>query len=352
MGEIEVKLDVLKACAGALEHASGSLGGKKNEIAGISMNLSLPRESARQIRQKLQSITGSLEEKRRQLNALKNALDTIGGQYRTTENQIAGTGIVKDAFSSLLADSHPGVSSGFPGGIHMSAATGTSGAVFGMTAQAAGIFGKAKAGVDVLTAKAGAKANVKVDKDGVEANASAEASAAALKGHASVGGKYGEASVNTEIFSAAAGVSATGAVSFKDGKLSGKAEVSADASVAAAKGDVEGKLGTKKFNAHGKASGAVAGAGAKAKAGVEYKDGAFSATAKAGAEAYLAKGEVKGGYTFMGIKVDLEVNGQIGVQAKAGGEVSSTSVGLDVGLGPVGGKIKIDWSDFDWKFWK
>lgn len=69
--------------------------------------------------------------------------------------------------------------------------------------------------------------------------------------------------------------------------------------------------------------------------------------AKAGAEAYLAKGEVSGGVTILGVDVDFGVEGMVGVQAEAGGKVSSTGVSVDVGIGPIGGKINIDRLDFE-----
>ena len=74
------------------------------------------------------------------------------------------------------------------------------------------------------------------------------------------------------------------------------------------------------------------------------------ALAKAGAEVYLAKGEVKGGFEIFGIKIETEVEGKIGaIGAKVGGEIEDTSVEAEIGaslLGGAGIKVKIDWSEF------
>lgn len=98
---------------------------------------------------------------------------------------------------------------------------------------------------------------------------------------------------------------------------------------------------------HGSADGSVLGAKAEAGAGVTVNEnGSSSVKAKAEAEAYVAKGEVSGGFTIFGVDIDLGVEGMVGVQAEAGGEVSSSGFSFDVGLGPIGGEVKIDWSDF------
>lgn len=197
----------------------------------------------------------------------------------------------------------------------------------------------------------GAKAKFEKDKRALEASASIKATL--LKGEVSASGEYGEVSAQ-----AAAGVVSSGiaasiyAQKDENGKYRAGAEVKASASAKGLTGSVSGRAGTSKNNVHATASGTLGGAEAEAKVGVKADaTGKFKAYAKAGAEAYAAKGEVKGGITIFGIKIDAAVEGKAGaIGAKAGGEVSNSKASVDVGgslgLG-VGVKISVDWSDFE-----
>ncbi|MBQ9991580.1 MAG: hypothetical protein IJP31_11690 [Lachnospiraceae bacterium] len=122
------------------------------------------------------------------------------------------------------------------------------------------------------------------------------------------------------------------------------------ASAMAAGAGAEGYLGLEDMNVHGKAEGSLVGAGAEAKAGLTAGDGKVSLGVNAEAEAYLAKGEVSGGITFLGIDIDLELEGMVGVQAEAEAAIGLTEIKAGVGLGPIGVDIAIDWSDFDLTF--
>lgn len=349
MGEVEVKLDKLKAGVGVLENCARAIDGKRNEIESIALNLSLPRESAAQMKKQLRRLSDQAQTCKNQTNALKDALSNIKSQYEITEKEIIGKNINRATYSFSDTNAHADIKTGISG----SAKTDISGSVFNISGKTTGAFGEASAGASFLTAMASASTHGEITKNKISGEAKVEGSAALFKGQASVGGKYGEASVNAEIFSAAVSASTSGAIEYKNGKLSAKAEVSAGASVSAASGKAEGRLGTEDFNAHGKASGSLLGAGAQAKAGVSVDSfGNFSAKAEAGAEAFLAKGEVSGGFTLFGIKVEVGGEAGIGVQAKAKGEVSSSGLAANLGLGPIGGKVKIDWSGFNLAFWK
>ncbi len=197
----------------------------------------------------------------------------------------------------------------------------------------------------------GVKAKFEKDKRALEASAGIKATL--LKGKVSASGKYGEVSAE-----AAAGVVSSGiaasiyAKKDENGKYRAGAEVKASASAKGLTGSVSGRAGTSKNNVHATASGTLGGAEAEAKAGIKAdSNGEFKAYAAAGAEAYAAKGEVKGGITIFGIKIDAAVEGKAGaIGAKAGGEVSNSRASVDVGasfgLG-AGIKISVDWSDFE-----
>lgn len=133
------------------------------------------------------------------------------------------------------------------------------------------------------------------------------------------------------------------AVLFKDGHF--KPSLGAEASVSAEGATIshESRIGTDKFNAHGKASGTLGYA--EAKAGASIGTDGVHAEAKAGA--YVARGKASSGFTFFGIKVDAEVEGNFG-GASAGAEFHAgnreVSLGGELGfLAGLGLKIKVSW---------
>lgn len=203
------------------------------------------------------------------------------------------------------------------------------------------ISGKAKVG----NAGASANADIHIDKDSISASAGAEVHVSAVEAEGKIKGKYGEAEASAALLAASAKAGVSGNISFKDGKLKGEAKAEASAEAVVAKGKAKAKVGNDNIGAEGKAEGSVLGANAKAKAGVSVDEhGNFKASAGAEANAYLAKGEVKGQINIFGIKIQAGVEGEIGLQAKAKGEVGSSSAGASVGLGPLGANIKVDWS--------
>lgn len=136
------------------------------------------------------------------------------------------------------------------------------------------------------------------------------------------------------------------------GKVKGEANV--------AKGEASSEFGTDEFNTHVGVGGTLLGAEAEAKVQVGRvvgKDGTVRTgiQGKAGAEAYIAEGSVKGGFTLWGIKIDGVLEGKAGgAGVKAGGEISTGGVEGEIGLGVlVGGgvKVKVDWTNFKppWK---
>lgn len=203
------------------------------------------------------------------------------------------------------------------------------------------LSGKAKIG----NAGASANADVHIDKNSISASAEAEAHVSVVEVEGKFKGKYGEAEASAALLSASAKAGVNGNLSFKDGKLKGEAKAEASAEAVVAKGKAKAKVGNDNIGAEGKAEGSVLGANAKAKAGVSVDEhGNIKASAGAEANAYLAKGEVKGQINLFGIKIQAGVEGEIGLQAKAKGEVGSSSAGASVGLGPLGANVKVDWS--------
>ncbi len=173
-------------------------------------------------------------------------------------------------------------------------------------------------------------------------------------------GARGEASLNSGVINnSVQGQLLTGAVTgkvsatlFKDGRLDPSLEAKVSAGGNVVSGKIDQTVGSDDFNYHAGAKGELLTA--EAKAGISIsKDGV---EASAGAEAYVAKGEVSGGFTLFGIRFDASLEGKAGGGGlKAGGSVGKDSVSgeLGAGLGFGGGiKIKIDWSNAFWKKWR
>lgn len=224
----------------------------------------------------------------------------------------------------------------------------------------AGIDAGVTAKGDVLGASlsSGGKAKWDLAKGdvGLEANIKGEVHLASGEAEASLG--YLKSKIEGTVGSAEAKGS-VGATLWKDGKFAPSIGVEGKASATVAEGEVETSFGTDNYNAHVSAEGSVLGAEAEAsaKAGViTYEENGATKTkygveAKVGAEAYLAKGEVEGGFTLFGIEINASVEGKLGgAGASAGGEITTGGVGasLDLGLGAgVGVDISVDWSGFD-----
>ncbi len=156
-------------------------------------------------------------------------------------------------------------------------------------------------------------------------------------------------------------ISASGKIGgslYKDGKFAPGIEAEIKASVAAAKGSAGVSYGSEKNNAHINTEGTLFGAEAEAsgRAGViTYEDEKgnvkteVGVEGKVGAEAYIAKGEISGGFTIAGIKVDVGIGGKVGgagVSAEgrltAGGAKGKIGAGLGIG-GDI--ELSIDWSN-------
>lgn len=171
----------------------------------------------------------------------------------------------------------------------------------------------------------------------------ASGSASVVQGEAS--GDYGilhgdiEGSVGT-----VAAEGTLGASLFKDGKFDPNAEAAIGISGSVLKGKASGRVGNDSYNAHASASGDVL----TAKAGAKVKVSKKGVEAKAEAGAYLAQGEVSGGITILGLKIDVGVSGKAGgAGAEAEVKASSTSVGGKIGAGlglGAGVSINVDWS--------
>lgn len=122
------------------------------------------------------------------------------------------------------------------------------------------------------------------------------------------------------------------------GKLKGEVYVLKD--------EVSGKYGTENHNIYGGIEGTLFGAGAEGKLGIiKDENGKFKGY-NFEREAYEAKIEAKVGTEFYGVKVGLSGEAMAGSNISSGFKMGNGAVGGKLGLGPLKGKIDIDFSDF------
>lgn len=184
-----------------------------------------------------------------------------------------------------------------------------------------------------------AKGKKKKAKIGVKAEGELYAAEGEVSG--SVGVAQGDAKV-TALSGAVSGT--VGASLFAEGALDPSLELEAKGEASALKAQTTARVGDANYNVHGKAEGKLLTASAKA--GIEVSDGQIGA--KAGAEAYVATGEISAGLTLVGVKVDVALEGKAGgagahADASVGTSSIEGSVGAGLGLG-AGIKVKVDWS--------
>ena len=203
------------------------------------------------------------------------------------------------------------------------------------------------------------KAKWSPEKGNAGISGTAELNAYLAKGEAS--GNFGILSGKANASVGNVGVSGSlKATLFENGKFSPALGAEAKAEASVAKGSISGQLGNDNYNAHAKANGTLFGAEASASAQigkVSYKNDAgdtvqaYGVKGKVGAEAYVASGKVSGGFTFMGIDIDVGVSGKAGgAGVSAGGSITTDGVSGEIGAGlglGAGVEISIDWTDFD-----
>lgn len=208
-----------------------------------------------------------------------------------------------------------------------------------------------------IETKSKAKWNPKDGEIGIEKDIEAEGHVAKGKLEGSIGYLAGE--IDGSVGNVGA-VGTIGATLMKDNKFVPSVEIGGKAEASVAKGNAEIRNGTEENNIHIGANGSVLDASAEAKSSVGFikvedpqthkLKTKFGIEGKAGAEACAAKGEISGGISIFGIKIEAGVSGKAGaVGAGVGGSLTTGGVSgkidaaLVLGLGV---EINIDWSDF------
>lgn len=389
MGDFCIKCSSVLQQIQELEAIKKDLSSAADEISQVKQTLRFKVQARNQIDQKLNSL---LEESREHLNseiAMKSGLEKAITIYRTTEKGILDYTNGKSPSPGIK----PGISLGVASeGVGNNSGEGRSGnSVVGWISSLTGshvasvlngsgtiggdFLGKdysltAKGSVLGAEGKVGYKTNwdiLKKDEEAGDIGVTAKAGLDLYAAKGEVEAKYGSFSAKSESSILNAGGSISGGLLvYQNGKFDPCLELKAKASASAAKGSVSIQNGNDVFNTHQCAEGTLLGAEASAgvQAGrISNEDGssAYGVKAEAGAEAYLARGEVKSGFTIFGIKVDAAVGGKAGaVGAKASAAATTGGVQVKAGVSALLGidvDVKIDWSGVklptwsDLKFW-
>lgn len=317
MPEFEIHTRALKEETKSLVVVMAQLRYYKSQLDMLSNVLALSGNTGTQIRKNIGRSSGELQNLLGNVSGMKAALEDIAEEYERAEKSLSAKNTMPSSTTSYsYKKAYAEKSENYTAGGEVYRADGTAGTAEG------------EAGLEKY--RAYAEGNVSV-----------------AKGEVSVSSDYGKVTVGGSIAEGkgegSAGIPDAGCM---DKKGAGFAGVSASVSAAAVSAYVNSRTGSEEYNVHAGAKGDAFGAEANAEAGVRVENGGVSFRAGAGAEAYCAKGEVSLGVTILGIDVDVSVEGMAGAEAKASVEAGTGSAEAEGGLGPVGVKIKVDWSDF------
>lgn len=208
-----------------------------------------------------------------------------------------------------------------------------------------GIGAGAGVGGALLSYKTNGEAKAEMDfaKGNVDAKAKAEAEFHVAEGSAKANlGDF--ASANAKV--SAGNVSAKGEIAatlYENGKLSPRVAIGAGAAASVLAGSASIKAGNDIIGVNAGASGELLAAHAEAEAAVgkiTYTDingkqvEGYGVKATAGAEAYLAHGQVSGGLKLFGYDINLSLEGKAGgAGAKAGFTATTGAVSGEIGAG-------------------
>lgn len=361
MSDFEVNIPGLNSRRSDLVSIYGRLVFLKAQLDFCEIGLAgcLTSSGLSNIKRSLSNSSKSLQNQIEHMRKMSTALKQISDTYKRTEKSI----VENSAMSAIKEPKKTGnILERLLSGEKISGSL-VSGEISGST-EVLGFVASGAIGGGFLnyeakrTGKFGIEFDENGDVDSAGAYVGAGISGSVLEGHAegSIGDLSGK--VSGEVLSGGL-TGEIGATLFKDGKLNPQigAKVKAEGSVLS--GEAEVKKGNDVFNRHAKAEGQLVGGEAKAEVGagaVTFTDKngkertEYGVQAEAGAEGYLAKGEISGGFTILGVNFDVGVEGKAGaLGAKAGGRATTGgfegSIGASLGLG-LGFKFSVDWSGF------
>lgn len=362
MSQITVKINSLKTSENSLSTVYSRLNSLQNQINSMSSQIrhNGSSEAFRSVGSSVSSIASSVGRQKSSISSMKNSLNQIQRIYKNTESKIDlnfhqrrdvdwsqtnswglsyyfdtdGWNSNWNSFWNDLKEKGKFSDSFFEGVV------GISGAILGVDAQ-----GKLTGQLGYVEAKHGGYLKWDDDEGEMKVGYKAGVEASAAKGKAE--GSWGIASGEVEAAAITGAVSGEAAFALmQKGEFDPELKIGAKAEGSVLSGSAKGQLGSDDLNVFGKAEGTLLGA--EAEAGIKISDEGVEGYA--GAEAYLAKGEVSGGFEIFGIEVKTTAEGKAGaIGAKAGGSVdgdgATAEIGGSLGLG-IGLKVEVDWSQF------
>lgn len=349
MSEFSIQMGNMRGEVDNLSDIVSRLNNSREDINRIISTITISGEAGMMIKKSLKDVLDNLDDTKQRSLKMASGLSNIINRYETAENTITGAEtksqkIIKGSINNKAAGIN--ILDDGEGGKEISAFAETSlaaGNVF-----VSGSYGTLSLNGKVLSAGTSVSTKTHWGNGDYSASIKAGGSASLAEGDISADMKYGKISASGSLLSAKTETEFGAGITFKSGLISGEVKGSFSADVAVGKVKTEGTLGTDQINIYGKTEGSVIGAGTKVEGEVSFKSsGEFCIKGETGAEAYLAKGEVEGGFSLFGVKIKASGDAMLGVQAKAGGKLTETEASAKLGFGPFGGKVTIDWSDFE-----
>ncbi len=341
MGRFLVKDDTLREHISELQEIEASLGLIQSEILMLQPALSIQSASVVQLKSNFSKLVSATEEQECGITSLRKAATEIADICIRTETS------VKEKIEEQKA-------------VGAGAVMGTGVTSLFEQSQTNGISG----GIDKFVHGSDTKHILEWndDDDNVRFYRENEAFFHGISGKVDI--KFDDFSGSGEInaFNGTAS-SAIYAEIMEDGNFNPKVGVKGEAKGNILEGDISGQIGNEEFNTHGELEGVLVGGEASGEVSLgdlgEDEKGRtkYGLKVSGGAEAYLAKGEARGGFTIFGIDVDYVISGKAGAAGiKAGGEISNQGIYIDAGLAALlglEGEVSIDWSkfelpEFDW----
>lgn len=387
MAKTVINLGAVFGLSSTIVSAKNTVGNVKSSFYSTRCQVDGRVNNRNNIGNRLLSVSSQLSNIENCIMNIKDTVEKSANNYRRTDEQVtawknavvgiisrlgyAGIGAIsyggsensKQAANKIVLDEKESTDSAFKKilkddwkleGAVFSGNSKKIGSIFGFDSSGS-VEGDAIGGS--IKTKSKAKWNIKNRDAGIEKSIEAEGHIAKGKAKGNIGLLGGEVSGTVGVVGATGKI---GATLLKDGKFSPTLDAKLKAEATAVKGDAEAKFGTNEHNAYIKGSGTLLGAEAEASGSVGkivYKDKTTGVTkteigakGKVGAEAYLAQGEVSGGFTLFGVKINAGVTGKVGgAGVTAEGKVTTGGISGKIGAGlGLGGDIEIgiDWSNF------
>lgn len=368
MPEINVNTSNMRISALKLYLNSLKLSGYVATLDAIRGTLPFSDEVAHEIDKALRINCEQISESKSRLNRMSNAINDIADSYEHLEaiRSISVFGWITNDSRFRYVVGPGGQLQDIPDGLWSAAVGGSvvAGSVLGSCSiLGLDLNGTASGSLLNYSADASLTSGLKMDEDGnidrlgvvLEGNAGANLAEGELSGtvgnlSGSLSGTVGEVGAQGEL----------GATLFSDGRFAPSLYGSLVATGSVLSGTANVSWSDDYYTLSGTASGDLL----TAKAGIEGGAGyitiedeagnistAWGVKGEVGAEAYVVKGTLSGGFEIFGVEFNANVTGGAGgAGVKAGGHATTGGVSGELGLGlGVGGNVSfsVDWSEFD-----